>query len=168
MSCYPTFVNPLWMSYTAQSEWHFVLGFRLATHGSGFQMEEDIDFHKRGTYGQGYLVFAKMYLELLLELQQQLQQELQQQLQQLQVHFGNTQVPLAIGTPFVKVYPRSAPTPAREGRCSASVSSVEPNHNVSFSPMRRKIDLTIIFISAITCAVASGRKKKYRVANESP
>ena len=25
----------------------------------------EVDFHKRGTYGQGYLGFAKMYLELL-------------------------------------------------------------------------------------------------------
>jgi len=33
---------------------------------------------------------------------QQLQQQLQQQHQQLQVHFGNTQVPLAIGAPFAQ------------------------------------------------------------------
>ena len=59
-----------------------------------------IDLHKRSTYRQGYLGFAKMYLELLELLLELL---LQQQLQQLQVHFGKTQVALAIGTPFVKV-----------------------------------------------------------------
>ena len=55
----------------------------------------------RGAYGQGYLGFAKMYLELLellLELLLQLLLKLQQQLQQLQVHFGETQVTLATGT----------------------------------------------------------------------
>ena len=56
--------------------------------------EAMVDLHKRGTYGEGYLGFAKMYLELLellLELLLQLLLELL------------LEVPLAIGTPSVNV-----------------------------------------------------------------
>ena len=56
----------------------------------------------RGTCCQGYLGLAKMYLELLELLLELLLQLLQQQLRQFRVHFGKTQVPLAIGTPLAQ------------------------------------------------------------------